>query len=143
VRSRGGFSRPFTLVQSLRQQAEIKFRRKEQELMDQLERTEAKLIDLEQARQTGDADTLLLSDEQRQEINQFRQQRVQVRKDLRTVRRDLRKDINRVESYAKFANIGLMPILIGIGGLLVGLWQMRRRNRATARRAQGGVDDAA
>lgn len=141
VRSRGEFARPFTLVQSLRQQAEIKFRKKEQELMTQLESTEAKLLELEQARQSSDTDTLLLSDAQRQEIEKFRSQRVQVRKDLRDVRSELRKDINRVEGWAKFANIGLMPLIIGIGGLVVGLWQMRRRDRTRSIKRQGGDNE--
>ena len=75
---------------------------------------------------------MILTDAQRDEIVGFRQERVRVRKDLREVRRQLRADIERLESWLKFANIGLVPILIGIGGLVAGLVQVRRRRAAAA-----------
>ena len=52
---------------------------------------------------------------------------MRIGKELREVRRQLRADIERLESWLKFANIGLVPILIGIVGLLAGVMQIRRR----------------
>jgi len=46
-------------------------------------------------------------------------------------RKSLRKDIAAVESWSKFANIGLMPLLVIVGGLVIG-WR-RTRRRAVAR----------
>ncbi|MDX1431539.1 MAG: Gldg family protein [Gammaproteobacteria bacterium] len=133
VRNRGSFTRPFDRVNAMRQAAEVQFREKERELMQRLEQTEQRLLELEQAKQGDDA--LILSPEQREELVRFRQEKLAIRKDLREVRRALRQDIEELESWLKFANIGLIPLLIGAGGLAAGLWQARRRRVAVARHA--------
>ena len=130
VRNRGTFTRPFTRVVALRQRAERAFRAKEQELIAQLEETEQRLLALEESNQGND--TLVITDAQREELVEFRQERVRIRKELREVRRQLRADIERLESWLKFANIGLVPILIGISGLAAGLLQLRRRRTPAA-----------
>ena len=128
VRNRGTFTRPFTRVIALRQQAERAYRAKEQELIAQLEETERRLVELEESNQGND--DLILTDAQRDELLGFRQERVRIRKELREVRRQLRANIEALESALKFANIGLVPILIGLGGLAAGLLQLRRRRAA-------------
>ena len=127
VRNRGTFTRPFTRVVALRQQAERTFRAKEQELIAELTETERRLIELEESNQGDDA--LVLTDAQREELVRFRQERVRIGKELREVRRQLRADIEALEAWLKFANIGLVPIVIGLVGLLAGVMQIRRRRR--------------
>ena len=129
VRNRGTFTRPFTRVVALEQRAERAFRAKEQELIAQLQETESRLVELEESNQGNDA--LILTDAQRDELVRFRQERVRIGKELREVRRQLRADIEALEAWLKFANIGLVPILIGITGLVAGLLQLRRRRTAT------------
>ena len=128
VRNRGTFTRPFVRVVALKQQAERVYRAKEQELIAQLEETERRLVDLEESNQGNES--LIITDAQRDELVQFRQERVRIRKELREVRRQLRADIEALESWLKFANIGLVPILIGLTGLAAGLLQLRRRRTA-------------
>ena len=130
VRNRGTFTRPFTRVVAIRQQAERAFRAKEQELIGQLEETERRLVELEESNQGND--TLILTDAQRDELVAFRQDRVRIRKELREVRRQLRADIEALESWLKFANIGLVPILIGLVGVMAGMAQLRRRRNTGA-----------
>jgi ABC-type uncharacterized transport system involved in gliding motility auxiliary subunit len=125
VRSRGNFTRPFTKVAEIQKVAEQRFREKEQELQARLEQTEQKLLELQNQKQ-GDS-ALLLSAEQRQEIEGFRQQKVQIRKELRDVQHQLRKDIEALESQMKFVNIGLIPLFIAFGG--IGLAFYRREKR--------------
>jgi len=69
VRSRGEFSRPFTRVEDLQQQAEQRFREKEKELLARLQETEQKIRELQNQKQETDA--LVLSLEQQQEIERF------------------------------------------------------------------------
>jgi ABC-type uncharacterized transport system involved in gliding motility auxiliary subunit len=126
VRNRGSFIRPFQRVNALRRDAELEFRQKEQELMQRLEETEQRLVELEKAKQGGDA-SLFMSPEQKQALVRFRQEKIAIRTDLRDVRRNLRRDIDRLDTRLKFINIALIPILIGIGGLLAGLWRTNRR----------------
>ena len=123
IRSRGRFRRPFTVVDELRQQAELRFREKERELLQRLEETEARLTGL----RTGEGDDAVLTAEQREAIEEFTRQRIRIRRELRDVRHSLREDIESLETWLKFVNIGLVPIVIGIGGLLAGLHRMRRR----------------
>jgi ABC-type uncharacterized transport system involved in gliding motility auxiliary subunit len=130
VRNRGSFIRPFQRVNAIRQDAELEFRQKEQELMQRLQETEQRLLELEQAKQGGDS--LILSPEQQQALVQFRQEKIGIRKDLRDVRRNLRRDIDNLGTRLKFVNIALIPILIGIGGLAAGLWRIHRRKPHSA-----------
>jgi ABC-type uncharacterized transport system involved in gliding motility auxiliary subunit len=131
VRNRGSFIRPFQRVNALRREAEVEFRQKEQELTQRLDATEKRLIELEQSKQGGEND-LILSPEQHQELVRFRQEKIAIRKDLRDVRRNLRRDIEDLDRRLKLINIGLIPVLIGIGGLCAGLWRIRRRRHHQA-----------
>jgi len=127
VRSRGSFERPFARVEALRRQAELRFREKERELLEQLERTEQALRELE--RRKGEDEALILSDRQQAELVRFRQERVRIRGELREVRRELRRSIETLEARLKFLNIGLVPIFVGVTGVAVGAWRARRRGR--------------
>lgn len=130
VRSRGQYQRPFTRVERIQQNAELQFRQKEQELVNRLQEAEQKLLELEKSKQSDDAP--VLSFQQQKEIERFTDEKLRIRKDLREVRRQLYKDIERLEAWTKFINIGLMPLLIGIGGTLIGLQRVRRRRRSVS-----------
>ena len=125
VRGRAGYSRPFTLVRALQQEAEQRFRQKEQALQDRLKSTERKIQELQSKKQEGSA--LILSTEQQQEVARFRQELVQVRKELRGVQHELQKNIESLEGWVKFFNIGLIPLAIGIGGIIISTARLRRR----------------
>ena len=128
VRNRGTFLRPFERINALRREAEARFREKEEELVLRLEETEERLLALEETKQGEDA--LILSDAQQSELTRFREERLAVRRELRDVRRELRRSIESLEGWVKFINIGLMPILIALLGLAAGIWQLRRRRPA-------------
>ncbi len=130
VRNRGHFARPFTRVDAIRQQAELSFREKEQALLTQLEVTEQRLLDLERGKETDNA--LVLSAAQQAEVERFRNEKVKIRKELRDVRHELRKDIEGLESWTKFVNVVLVPVLIAVGGVLLALHRVRRRRVAAA-----------
>jgi ABC-type uncharacterized transport system involved in gliding motility auxiliary subunit len=125
VRSRGNVTRPFTKVRDIQQSAEQRFRSKEQELRQKLQDTEQQLRALQSQKQGKDA--LILSSAQEQEVAHFRQDKVRIRKELRNVQHQLRKDIESLETWVKFINIGLIPILIGVGGVFAGLYRPRRK----------------
>jgi len=128
VRSRGHFTRPFERVERIREQAELAYRAKERELLERLEQTERRLSELE-AGDPGEAG-MLLTPEQEQAVERFRAERLRIRAELREVRRELRSNIERLEARLKFLNIGGMPLLVGAGGILLGLYRVRRRRRA-------------
>ena len=133
VRNRPAHFRPFTLVQRLRSDAELRYRSKEKELLDSLATAEQRLRELEDAR--GDQSQALIDEQRELEIGNYRAEKVRIRKELRAVRHDLRKDIENLESVVKFVNIGLMPLLIGIGAVLFAAWRRHQRNRWRSRGA--------
>jgi len=131
VRSRGTSLRPFTLVDELRRSAEQRLLTTEQRLEAELAETERRLGDLQQAR--GDADLSVLTPQQEAEIDRFIAQRVELRQQLRQVRRDLDADIEALGNRVKVINIALMPVLVTLFALGLA-W---RRRRAFSRRQSG------
>ena len=125
LRSRSSADRPFTRVEALQQEAEQRFREKEKELLARLKETDQKIRELQTQKQQKDA--LTLSFEQQQEVARFRQEKIKIRKELRNVQHELRKNIEGLETKMKFINIGLMPLLIGIGGFLLSVYRNRRK----------------
>jgi len=126
VRSRGSATRSFTKLEEIQKEAEQKFREKEKELQARLEETEKKITGLQSQKQQGD-NTIILSVEQQQEIENFRQEKIKIRKELRNVQHELRKDIENLENRMKFLNIGLIPLLIGVGGFGLSFYRNRRK----------------
>lgn len=128
LRSRGQSSRPFEVVNAIRREAEARFREQEQLLTARLAETEAKIAELQSQR--NDAGNMLLSPEQREEIDRFRDEQVKTRKELRAVQHNLQRDIERLGTQVKFINIALVPVLVLIVAALVGLTRSRRRKRS-------------
>ena len=125
LRSRGEFSRPFEVVENIRREAEKQFRDREQALQSKLEETEKKMRQLQQ--EGGDSN-MILSPEQTRELEQFREDQVKTRKELRAVQHDLQRNIEELGTKLKFINIGLMPLLIALLALGAGLYRTRRRS---------------
>ncbi|HEX2200516.1 MAG TPA: Gldg family protein [Gammaproteobacteria bacterium] len=125
LRSRGHYARPFDRVEAIQREAEAQFRDKERALQAKLEETEKKLADLQQQKQGGSK--LLLSPEQRQEIERFREEQLKTRKELRAVQHDLKRNIERLGTGLKFINISLIPLMIGIAAIGMPLYRAKRR----------------
>jgi ABC-type uncharacterized transport system involved in gliding motility auxiliary subunit len=124
LRSRGEYARPFTKVASIQRDAELRLRDRERALQDKLKDTEKKIQDLQ--REKGEGSTLLLSAEQKNEIESFRDEQIKTRKELRAVQHDLRQNIERLGDWLRFINIALIPILIGLCAALAGVFRTRR-----------------
>ena len=123
VRSRATSARPFDLVDDLRREAEQRLRSTEQRLEAELAETEQRINELQQAR--GDADLSVLTPEQEAEIDRFMNQRIEIRQQLRQVRRDLDRDIEALGTRIKIVNIALMPGLVILFALAMA-WKRRR-----------------
>jgi len=51
-----------------------------------------------------------------------------VRRELRDVQRDLRQDIEAVQTFTKAVNIGAVPALVALLAIGLGLARLRRRS---------------
>ncbi|KRW62497.1 GldG family protein [Pseudomonas sp. TTU2014-080ASC] len=125
VRSRGRFTRPFDVVENIQREAEARFREKEQALQAQLADTEKKLAELQQ--NEDPSKPLELTPEQQTAVQQFVQQKLTIRKELRDVRYQLNADIDALGRTLKFINIGLVPLMLTLGVLALWLWRRRKQ----------------
>ncbi len=125
IRSRGSFSRPFELVQKLRFNAEERFRQKEQELVEKLDIAKKKIEEIQATR--DQSSSMLFTPEQEQAIKQYRQERIDTRKELRVVRHQLDKDIENLGVLLKWITITVVPALVAIFGIIVALIRSNRR----------------
>jgi len=126
VRARATFTRPFTRVQDLRLEAESLFRETEERLQQELRDTETKLGELQASRE--DVSTTIMSPEQEAALEQFQEQRLRIRKELRLVQRNLDQQIEDLGAWLKVINIALVPLAITILSIALLLLHRRRRN---------------
>ena len=103
IRTRGKFERPFTKVLDLQKKAQARWMQQEQELVKKIEETNEKLKALEA--QKDASQKFIVSEEQEQEIQKFREEKHKINKKLKEVRRNLRSDIEKLGRYVKFINI--------------------------------------
>jgi ABC-type uncharacterized transport system involved in gliding motility auxiliary subunit len=125
LRSRATYTRPFTRVEELRRRADLEFRATEDRLELELTQTEQRLAELQAAR--NDGNSLLMSPEQQAEIQRFLDQQVRIRQELRSVRRNLDADIDRLGTWLKVVNTALVPIVLTILALVVVVVRRRRK----------------
>jgi ABC-type uncharacterized transport system involved in gliding motility auxiliary subunit len=124
LRSRGKLERPFTAVIELERKAQERWLAKEKELIQQEQITNQKLQELQQ--QKSDSSNLILSPEQEAEIVKFKKKRLDIKQELKQVRRNLRADIERLGIILKVMNIFLMPICVAIAGIGFAIYRQRR-----------------
>ncbi len=128
LRSRGLSVRRFELVEKITNEAEDKYRTTERSLQKELEDVEKKMKELETTARAKGAN--VLSAEQQDEIRKFRTRVIEIRRELREVQLNLRRDIDRLDSKLKLLNIAGMPAAVAVFAVLVALI---RRNRKRAR----------
>jgi ABC-type uncharacterized transport system involved in gliding motility auxiliary subunit len=124
VRSRGRFSRPFVVVEDIQRNAEARFRQTEEALQQRLAETEQQLLALQQNQDPSAA--LELTPEQQAALQNFMQEKLKIRKELREVRYQLNADIEALGTRLKVFNIALVPCLLTLGVLALWFWRRRR-----------------
>jgi len=129
LRSRAAAFRPLTVVRELEAEAQAQYFGKIQGLEDELQKTTAKLQELQKAQGgPGGKSAQILSPEQQAELERFRKTVAETRLELKEVRKNLRQDAESLVFWTKVANIALMPLLVAMFGLLLAL--LRRRSTA-------------
>lgn len=135
LRSRGESIRPFEAVEAIRRVADAQYRQTERGLQERLEATERRLRELRQgpAGTPGERNRsqVVITPEQRAEIDRAREEIASTRRQLRTVQLELRRDIDGLETRLRILNIAAVPALITL--LAIGLAVVRARRRAAAR----------
>lgn len=125
VRSRATRDRPFTVVKRMQAEAEGKFRDKIAELERGLTETQTRLAELEQSKDAGQQ--FILTPEQQAEIKSFRAKEAAAKKELKEVRKTLRREVEALEQGVKWTNILAMPLLVAGAGLVIAIYRHRRQ----------------
>jgi ABC-type uncharacterized transport system involved in gliding motility auxiliary subunit len=125
VRSRATLNRPFTVVQEMQAAAEESYRSKIKELEGSLQETQTKLNELQAKKEKGQQ-RMILSKEQQDEIERFRKKEADAKRELKEVRKNLRKDIDSLENKLKWGNIIGMPILVAAFGIVLAVVKNKR-----------------
>ncbi len=127
LRSRTGAFRPLTVVRELEAEAQKQYFGKIQALEEEVQKTTAKLQELQKSQGPAGKSAQLLSPEQQAELERFRKTVAEARLQLKEVRKNLRQDAESLVFWTKVANIVLMPLLVALIGLLVAFFGGRRR----------------
>ncbi len=125
IRSRGRFNRPFDKVLALEQKARTEWQSHEENLLAKLRQTQQQL----EAMQSGKdkSQRSILSAEQKRAIAQFREEEMRIKNELKTVRKNLRRDIENLGMHVKTVNIALMPFIVVIAGVSYGIYRRKKR----------------
>ena len=125
VRARASRDRPFTVVKRMQAEAENKFRDKIAELERGLNETQSRLAELERSKDAGQQ--FILTPEQQEEIKSFRKKEAEAKKELKEVRKTLRREVDALEQRVKWTNILAMPLLVAAAGLVIAFVRHRRQ----------------
>jgi ABC-type uncharacterized transport system involved in gliding motility auxiliary subunit len=124
LRGRANATRPFHMIQRIRQEAEQQFRQKERELQERLAQSRAKMESILERDARDNRATL--GAEKRAQLDAFRKEMLTVRKELREVQHALRIDLDRLDNWLKFLNIAASPLLLIAGVFAVSVYRRLR-----------------
>jgi ABC-type uncharacterized transport system involved in gliding motility auxiliary subunit len=125
VRGRATMNRPFTVVKQIQAQAEEHYRSKIKELESSLSETQQRLNELQQQKKES-GQRFILSDAQKNEIENFRAKEREAKRELKDLRKNLRKDIDSLENRIKWLNIAGMPLLVTASGIMLALIKRKK-----------------
>lgn len=134
LRARATADRPFTVVENLRKEADVRFLREEQDLNARIAEVQEKLQALQSKTPEG-ADAATVTPEQQAELEKFRGELAETRGRLREVQRELRSGIDSLGNTLAGINIVLVPALLVIAAVIIAV--LRRRRIAAAQQAWG------
>jgi len=127
LRSRAPSARPMDRVDELRAAARDRLYKEQQRLEALLADAEARIKELESRSAKG----AVRMPEELAEIEQFRTEAAGIRKQLRGVEREFRRDIDVLAGRLEFMNVWLAPIFVSVLGVGVFFWRGRRRGGRT------------
>ena len=120
LRGKAVSSLPFTRVEKIQKEAEQKFRSKEQELLEKLNSYQTNLENIQKGTNEK-GEKVILTEKETLEIENFREEMV-------AVRSELRKDIEELDRNLKFFNIFFVPILLIIISIILSFIGRKKRH---------------
>ncbi|MGP8199798.1 MAG: Gldg family protein [Limisphaerales bacterium] len=125
LRSRASLDRPFTRLRDMQAKAGREWEEKVKELEESKAETERKISEL-QSRKSSNEQRFILSPEQQKELENYQKSVADANKELKSVRKKLAKDTDSLEFWTKVANIGAMPALVSVTGIVLAMVKRKR-----------------
>jgi ABC-type uncharacterized transport system involved in gliding motility auxiliary subunit len=116
IRSRGRIQRPYTRVLALEERARREWQAREEDLTGKLNDAQRQLSEMQD--QKDKSQRFILSKQQKEAIARFRDEEIRIQRQLKDVRKNLRRDIERLGVAVKTVNIALMPALVAMAGIV-------------------------
>ena len=123
IRSRAVEDRPLAVIKHMEDAAEQTYQSKISDLQNSLEDTEQRLSQLQQTKNQNQR--YILSPEQQAELDNFRKKEAQVKADLKTLQKDLRRDVVSLQTRIEWLNIAAVPVLVSAFGIGLAIWKRR------------------
>ena len=111
----------------MQEEATKKFNAELKRAQEKLESIVAEKSKMEQNNNQGENQVLTIKINQ-EDLKQIRKQEAEAQRQIRQVRKDLRKDIDRLQLRLQLANVGVIPLLIIISGIV--FFFIKRRKTA-------------
>jgi ABC-type uncharacterized transport system involved in gliding motility auxiliary subunit len=127
IRSRTVKARPFTVVNDMLVVAGRKYQARLDKLENDLADVQEKLMAAQRRPEAADSAAILPPGQQRA-VEEFRKAQAETRRQIKTMGRELRRDIDRLGFRLRMFNIALVPALVGLAGLAA--WLVRRWRRS-------------
>jgi ABC-type uncharacterized transport system involved in gliding motility auxiliary subunit len=127
ARSRASMNHPFTRLKEMEAQAGKQWEEKQSALEAKLRDTIHKISELESHKEGGQEQVLILSPEQAKERDDYLKTKAEVTKELKLVHRNLDRDTEALQFRTKVLNIGAMPVVVAVTGLLLAIIKPRRK----------------
>ena len=124
VRSRATLNHPFTRVKAMEAIAQEKFSTQISELQKTLEDSQQRLSELEQ-QDKDKSQKFILTAEQQAEVEKFRKAEAQTRVQLKQVQKDLRREVDALQTRATWLNIAVVPLLVTFFGIGLALYKRK------------------
>ncbi len=112
LRGRGLSSRSFERIEDIRKQAELRYREKRNQLIEKLRDAEEQLAGLQT--QQDNQGAISLTQEEAATLQSLQENILVLRRQLREVQHELRKDVETLDTWLKMINIWAVPFLISL-----------------------------
>jgi ABC-type uncharacterized transport system involved in gliding motility auxiliary subunit len=126
LRGKGIAARPFTKVEQLQADAEKRLRAQRADLEKRYKEIQDKLKDV---RTKGADGKIELTADQQAAVVEFTRELLRIRREQRAVQFEARRDYETMDRTLKLANIGAVPVVVGLIALVVGFVRYKRRRR--------------
>lgn len=126
LRGKGIAARPFTYVEKLSADADKRLRAQRADLEKRYKEIQDKLKDV---RTKGADGKIELTADQQAAVVEFTRELLRIRREQRAVQFEARREYETTDRYLKLANIGFVPVVVGLIALVIGFVRYKRRRR--------------